>query len=120
MAPREGEEPLAASSWFRIHAIRPCRSLTQTRAHHSILLERPLTMGEMRANVFVARSREPELSKGLTIHGSRHLGASTRMGEGGGAMPPPRQGGDSAFVYPLRFSIIRSESKCLIDSNEFY
>ena len=75
MAPREGEEPLAASSWFRIHAIRPH---TQARAHHSILLERPLTMGEMRANVFVARA--PGARAVQRVDDSQSISAPTRMG----------------------------------------
>ena len=67
MGPRtEGEEPLAASQALAGSASMPSdpADLSHvTRAHHSILLERPLTMSGMRANVFVAPSREPELSK---------------------------------------------------------
>ena len=63
-----------------------------------ILLERPLALGEMRANVFVARSQVDYLVLfGVLLMIWCPLGPHPYVG---GGMPPPLQGGGSSLVLP--------------------
>ena len=77
----------------RLDGLRPAELIHNTRAYHSILLERPLTKGEMSANVSWRARRWTNMAGFLfKFFSGASLCPSSRVA-GGGALPPPWGGG---------------------------